>query len=228
MDNFKVMDMPKNERPIEKLLYLGAESLTNSELLAIILRSGVRGENVISLSQRILSKLGGLYGILDVSYEDMISIKGIKNTKASQILALSELVRRIGTLKSKQDRIFINSPKDVAKMLMREMTGINQEILKVIVLNVKNQVIRVRDTFKGSLNTSIVHPREIFCEAIKIGGASIIICHNHPSGDPTPSNEDINITLRIKESGKILGIQLIDHIIIGNNKFISLKEKGII
>ena len=147
MDNFKVMDMPKNERPIEKLLYLGAESLTNSELLAIILRSGIRGENVISLSQRILSKLGGLDGILDVSYEDMISIKGIKNTKASQILALSELVRRIGTLKSKQDRIFINSPKDVAKMLMREMTGINQEILKVIVLNVKNQVIRVRDTF---------------------------------------------------------------------------------
>ena len=228
MDNFKVMDMPKNERPIEKLLYLGAESLTNSELLAIILRSGVRGENVISLSQRILSKLGGLDGILDVSYEDMISIKGIKNTKASQILALSELVRRIGTLKSKQDRIFINSPKDVAKMLMREMTGINQEILKVIVLNVKNQVIRVRDTFKGSLNTSIVHPREIFCEAIKIGGASIIICHNHPSGDPTPSNEDINITLRIKESGKNLGIQLINHIKIEKNKLKIEKKKKII
>lgn len=228
MDNFKVMDMPKNERPIEKLLYLGAESLTNSELLAVILRSGVKGENVISLSQKILSQIGGLDGILDVSYKDMVSIKGIKDIKASQILALSELVRRIGTLKSRQDRISINSPKDVSEMLMREMTGINQEILKVIVLNIKNQVIKVKDTFKGSLNTSIVHPREIFSEAIKSGGANIIICHNHPSGDPTPSKEDINITLRIKESGSILGIQLMDHIIIGNNKFVSLKEKGII
>lgn len=228
MDNFKVMDMPINERPMEKLLYFGAESLTNSELLAIILRSGVKGENIVSLSQRVLSEIGGLDGILNASYDDMISIKGIKNTKASQILAISELARRIGTLKSRQDKISISSPKDVAEMLMREMNGLNQEILKVIVLNVKNQVIKIKDTFKGSLNTSIVHPREIFCEAIKCGGANIIISHNHPSGDPTPSKEDINITVRIKECGEVLGIQLLDHIIIGNNKFISLKEKGII
>ena len=113
-------------------------------------------------------------------------------------------------------------------MLMIEMTDYNQEILKLIVLNTKNGIIKIKDVFKGTLDSSIVHPREIYAEALKSGGASIVICHNHPSGDPSPSREDINITLRIKECGKILGINLLDHIIIGNKKYISLKEKGII
>lgn len=227
-NNLKIMDIPVEERPIEKLISFGADTLSNSELLAVILRCGVRGENVLALSQRILSELDGINGILNASYKDITSIKGIKNVKGSQILALAELFRRFNTLKASADRVTINSPRDIGNMLMGEMADLNQEVLKLIILNTKNKIIKVKDIFKGSLNSSIVHPREIYCEAIKCGGASIIICHNHPSGDPSPSKEDINITLRIKECGRIIGIELLDHIILGNKDFISLKEKGII
>lgn len=225
--NIKIVDIPVSERPIEKLISFGADALTNSELLAVILRTGIKGENVVALSQRILSEIDGLDNILNVSLNDLTAIKGIKNVKGSQIVALSELFKRFNTLKSNINKVKITSPSDVANLLITEMTGLNQEILKLIVLNTKNKVIRVKDVFKGSLNSSIVHPREIFSEAIKCGGASIIICHNHPSGDPTPSKEDINITFRMKECGEIIGIKLLDHIVIGEKKYISLKEKGI-
>lgn len=227
-NNLKIKDMPKSERPKEKLLTYGAEVLSNSELLAIILRTGMVGENVLELSNRLLSELEGLDGILSATFDDITSIKGIKDAKASQLLALAELFKRFRTLKAMQKEVKITSPKDVTNLLMGEMDDLNQEVLKVILLNTKNIVIGTRDVFKGSLNTSIVHPREIFKQAINKNSASIIICHNHPSGDPTPSQEDINITLRIKECGNIIGIQLLDHIIIGKNKFISLKEKGLI
>ena len=165
---------------------------------------------------------------MNASYDEITSITGIKKVKASQILAVAELFKRFNTLKSNRIEIGISSPKDISRLLMNEMSCLNQEILKLVVLNTKNKIIRVKDVFKGSLNTSIVHPREIYSEAIRCGGASIIICHNHPSGDSTPSKEDINITARIKECGKIIGIELLDHIIIGNNEYTSLKEKGII
>lgn len=227
-NSLKIKDMPQNERPKEKLLTCGADSLSNSELLAIILRTGTKGENVLQLSGRLLSELEGLDGILSASFNDIINIKGIKEGKASQILAISELFKRFKTLKSMRRDIKITSPKDLADLLMGEMNELNQEILKVILLSTKNTIIGIKDIFKGSLNTSVVHPREIYKEAINKNSASIIICHNHPSGDPTPSKEDINITLRVKECGNIIGIQLIDHIIIGNNKFVSLKERGLI
>lgn len=227
-NSLKIKDIPKNERPKEKLLTYGAETLSNSELLAIILRTGRRGENVLELSSRLLSELEGLDGVLSATFNDITSIKGIKDGKASQILALSELFKRFRTLKAMRKDFKVNSPKDLANLLCGEMNNLNQEILKVVLLNTKNIIIGIKDVFKGSLNTSIVHPREIFKQAISKDSASIIICHNHPSGDPTPSKEDINITLRIKECGNIIGIQLLDHIIIGNNKYISLKEKGLI
>ena len=137
------------------------------------------------------------------------------------------MFKRFNNLKSNINNVNISSPKDIANMLMIEMSSLNQEVLRLIVLNTKNSIIKIKDVFKGTLDSSIVHPRELYAEAVKSGGASIIICHNHPSGDPSPSKEDINITLRIKECGKILGINLLDHIIIGNEKYISLKEKGI-
>lgn len=227
-NNLKIKDIPENERPKEKLLTYGAEVLSNSELLAIILRTGTVGENVLELSNRLLSELEGLDGILNATFDDITSIRGIKDAKASQLLALAELFRRFRTLKAMRKDVKITSPKELANLLMGEMNDLNQEVLKVVLLNTKNIVIGTRDVFKGSLNTSIVHPREIFKQAINKNSASIIICHNHPSGDPTPSQEDINITLRIKECGNIIGIQLLDHIIIGKNKFISLKEKGLI
>ena len=227
-NSLKIKDIPQNERPKEKLLTWGADSLSNSELLAIILKTGTKGENVLQLSGRLLSELEGLDGVLSASFNDITSIKGIKDGKASQILALSELFRRFRTLKAMKKDVKINSPKDLADLLIGEMNDLTQEVLKVVLLSTKNIIIGTKDVFKGSLNTSIVHPREIFKQAIDKHSASIIICHNHPSGDPTPSKEDINITLRIKECGNILGIQLVDHIIIGNNKFVSLKERGLI
>ncbi|WP_315078390.1 DNA repair protein RadC [uncultured Clostridium sp.] len=227
-NSLKIKDIPKNERPKEKLLSYGADTLNNSELLAIILRTGTKGENVLQLSNRLLSEFQGLDGILEASLDDITSIKGIKEGKASQILALAELFKRFRTFKSADRDIKIMYPNDLAMLINGEMSLLKQEILKVIFLNTKNIVIGTKDVFKGSLNTSIVHPREIFKEAVNKSSAKIIISHNHPSGDPTPSKEDINITLRIKECGEIMGIQLLDHIIIGKNGFISLKEKGFI
>lgn len=228
MKKVRISDIPEMERPVEKLITYGADTLSNPELLSIILRCGVRGENVINLSQRILCDLEGLNGLLDVSYSDLISIKGVKKVKGAQLLALVEIVKRINNLKSSKIQKTIDSPKVLKNMLINEMSLLKQEVLKLIILDTKNKIIKVKDVFKGTLNSSIVHPREIFCEAVKFCGANIIICHNHPSGDCTPSQEDINITLRIKECGKFMGINLLDHIIVGKNNIISLKEKGII
>lgn len=229
MDNYlRMLDIPENERPKEKLLRYGAESLSNPELLAIVLRTGTKGENVLNLSQKIITELNGLNGILNASVKEMTKIKGVKEAKASQILAIAELFRRFNTYKSFNEFKRITSPREVANMLYGEMGTSNQEVLKLIILNTKNEVIKIKDVFKGSLNSSLVHPREIFNEAIRSNAASIIICHNHPSGDPTPSSEDIKVTTRINKSGDIIGIKLIDHIIIGRNNYVSLKEKGIL
>lgn len=227
-NNIRINDIPENERPMEKLLKYGAEELSDAELLAIILRSGTKGENIVSLSRRLLYDVGGLDGLLYISLEKVKNIKGIKNVKACQIIAMIEMFKRFKTLRSQSIDLKVSSPKDVSELLINEMSSLNQEVLKIILLNTKNIVIGVKDVFKGSLNSSIVHPREIFKEAIQRGSANIIICHNHPSGDPTPSKEDINITLRLKQCGDLMGIGLLDHLIIGNNKYISLKEKGII
>jgi len=227
-NNIKIRDIPAEERPIEKLLLNGPEALNNAELLAVILRTGTKGENVISLSTRLLSEFEGLNGLLNTGLSDIKRIKGIKNIKASQILAMGELFRRFNSLRAIKNNERISSPKDVANLLINEMCNLKQEILKLIMLDTKNNILGIKDVFKGSLNSSIVHPREIFNEALKKSSSSIIICHNHPSGDPTPSKEDINITIRIKECSKIIGIDLLDHIIVGKKKFISLKEKGII
>ena len=227
-NSLNIRNIPEYEKPKEKLLTYGAETLSNSELLSIIIGTGIKGKSAVELSSRILRKFNDLDGILDAEYNDIISIDGIKSGKASQIMALSELFKRFRTLKAGRKDIKVTSPKDLADLLMGEMSYLNQEVLKVVTLSTKNIIIEAIDVFKGSLNNSIVHPREIFKRAISNHSASVIICHNHPSGDPTPSREDINITLRIKECGKIIGIPLIDHIIIGNNKFVSLKEKGLI
>lgn len=224
----KINDIPENERPMERLIKFGADSLSNAELLAILLRTGTRGENIISISTRLLSQVDGLDGLLNISLDDIKKIRGIKTVKACQLMAMTELFKRFNTLRSQRQEYKITSPKDVADLLINEMNSLNQEVLKLILLNTKNIIIGVKEVFKGSLNTSIVHPREIFSEAVKKGSANIIICHNHPSGDPTPSKEDINLTIRIKQCGELMGIGLLDHIIIGNSKYISLKEKGII
>lgn len=223
----RIMDLPESERPREKLLRYGVESLSNAELLAIILRTGSCNENIVNLSNRILRETGGLNGLLTSCSEDFLKLKGIGAAKAAQLLALAEISKRFKSFQS-GEQYKISQPKDAAELLMENMRNLKQEHLKVIMLNTKNVVISVKDVSVGSLNSSIVHPREVFCEAVKKSSASIIISHNHPSGDPLPSSEDITLTHRIKECGKLLGIDLLDHIIIGNGVYVSLKEKGIL
>ncbi|WP_461612723.1 RadC family protein [Clostridium sp. Marseille-QA1073] len=225
MNNFKLTDLPKNERPRERLFRYGAYALSNAELLAIILRTGSQKEDVLSLCNRIISDCNGLNGLLSCDTQDFLSLCGIGEAKAAQLIALSEISKRFKTFKS-GDEYRITSAKSAAEYVMEDMRYLKKEYLKLIMLNSKNVVISVKHISVGSLNSSIVHPREVFLEAIKNSSASIIICHNHPSGDPTPSKEDINITNRLKECGKILGIEVLDHIIIGNGIYVSLKERA--
>ncbi|MDP4087635.1 MAG: DNA repair protein RadC [Bacillota bacterium] len=226
MENtLKIMDLPENERPRERLIRFGPETLSNSELLAVILGKGSKGENIVSLSNRILMECGGLNGLLSCTGEEFMKLRGIKEAKAAQLLALAEVSKRFRSYRS-GDEYRVKSPEDAAGIVMESMRYLKQEVLRVILLNTKNVVILSKDVSMGSVNSSIVHPREVFTEAVKRCAASIIICHNHPSGDPTPSSEDINITHRLKECGKLLGIEIIDHLIIGNGTYISLKEKG--
>ncbi|NMM64531.1 DNA repair protein RadC [Clostridium sp. P21] len=223
----KIMDLPENERPRERLLRYGSQSLSNAELLAIILGSGTRKENVLTLSSRVIKETGGLNGLLKSTVEDFMNLSGIGEAKAAQLMALLELSKRFKSFRD-GEQYKISKPKDAAELVMEEMKNFKQEHLKVIMLNTKNVVMFIKDVSVGSLNSSIVHPREVFCDAIRKNSAFIIVCHNHPSGDPHPSNEDISVTNRLKECGKLLGIELLDHLIIGNGKYISLKEKGIV
>lgn len=221
----KLKDLPKSERPRERLFRFGPETLSNSELLAIILRSGSSGENILNLCSRILKECEGLNGLLNCSAEEFMKLRGVKEAKAAQLLALAEVSKRFRAYRSGEE-FRIKSPEDAAGIVMESMRYLKQEVLRIILLNTKNVVVNSKDVSVGSVNSSIVHPREIFAEAVKRSAASIIICHNHPSGDPTPSSEDINITHRLKECGKLLGIEILDHLIIGSGTYISLKEKG--
>ena len=225
--HLKISDLPEEERPREKLLKMGAQALTNSELLALILRTGNKNENIIHLCDRVLSEFQGLAGLINCTPQRLMRIGGIKEAKAAQLCALFEISKRAYVQKGTKINK-ISSPMEAANLVREDMKFLKQEVLKLIMLNTKNCVLFTKDIFMGGLNSSIVHPREIFSEALRFNSASIIVCHNHPSGDPSPSDEDINITLRLKECGKLMGIELIDHIIIGGNSYVSLKEKGII
>jgi len=220
-----IKDYPKDSTPRERLVAYGPESLSNQELLAILLRTGTKNESVMELSQRLLKKFDGLRMLKDATIEEITKINGIGSVKAIQILAALELGRRINKLRY-EERYTIRSPEDAAKYVMDDMRFLSQEHFVAIYLNTKNQVIHKQSIFIGSLNASIVHPREVFKEALRRSSASIICVHNHPSGDPTPSREDIEVTKRLVECGKIIGIDVLDHLIIGDTKYISLKEKG--
>lgn len=224
-----IKDLPTEERPRERLHRYGAQVLSDVELLVVLIRTGTRAESALGIAQRILKGDGGKSGlayVVDSSVEELSKIKGIGPAKAIQIKAAVELGRRISSY-DRREQITITSPLDVKDLLMEEMRFLEKEHFKTILLNIKNHVISVEDISIGSLNSSIVHPREVFKPAIRRSSASVLLVHNHPSGDPTPSKEDIEVTGRLVEAGKILGINVLDHIIIGNNHIISLKEKGL-
>ncbi len=220
-----IRDYPKEERPRERFLQDGPQSLSNQELLALLLRTGTRDESVLQLAGRLINSVKGLRLLKEASVEELTGIKGIGEAKAIHILASVELGRRMNQLND-QDRYVIRSPEDGANYCMEDMRFLSQEHFVCLYLNTKNQVLQKTTIFIGSLNASIVHPREVFKEAFKRSAASIICLHNHPSGDPTPSREDIEVTKRLVECGRIIGIEVLDHIIIGEHKYVSLKEKG--
>jgi DNA repair protein RadC len=220
-----IRDVPVTERPRERLLQVGASVLTNQEIIAILLRTGSKKDSVIDLAGKVLSTFDGLDLLKEATIEELCSIDGIGLAKAVELSAAMELGRRIHTLQTKE-RYVIRSPEDVSSLVMEDMRFLKQEHFVCLYLNTKNQVIFRHTVFIGSLNASIVHPREVFKEALRRSSASIICLHNHPSGDPSPSREDIDVTKRLYEAGRVLGIELLDHIIIGDRTFISLKEQG--
>lgn len=225
LPELKIRDVHREDRPRERLIRQGAQSLSNQELIAILLRTGTKEESVLALANRVLNYFEKLHELKYATLEEIVSIKGIGEAKAVQLLAAIELGRRLSQ-KQIDGRYVIRSPQDAATFLMPDMSSLQQEHFVVLFLNVKNQILHKQTIFIGSLNSSIVHPREIFREAVKRSAASIICAHNHPSGVPTPSPEDIDVTKRLQEAGFIIGIELIDHLIIGDHQFISLKEKG--
>jgi DNA repair protein RadC len=220
-----IRDFPEDERPRERFMRNGPQSLSNHELIAILLRTGTKEESVLQLSNRLLTQFEGLRMLKSATLEEITEIKGIGQAKAIQILAAVELGRRVSNL-AFDERYVIRSPEDGAKYMMNDMRFLSQEHFVCLYLNTKNQVIHKQTIFIGSLNASIVHPREVYREALKRSAASLIALHNHPSGSPEPSREDIEVTKRLAECGKIIGVDLLDHLIIGENKFVSLKEKG--
>ena len=220
-----IRDVHVSDRPRERLVRQGASSLSNQELIAILLRTGTKQESVLHLANRVLNYFEQIQELKHASIEEITAVKGIGQAKAVQLLAAVELGKRLFQQKT-DDKFTIRSPKDAATYLMADMTSLNQEHFVTLFLNVKNQILHKQTIFIGSLNASIVHPREIFREAVKRSAASIICAHNHPSGNPAPSTEDIDVTKRLYEAGLLMGIELLDHVIIGDHQFISLKEKG--
>lgn len=219
--------VPKESQPRERFLTNGPSHLADHELLAILLRTGTKEESVLQLAMRILHHFGGFRLLKDATIEEMTGIKGVGEVKAVQLLTAFELGKRVNRLRF-HERYSIRSPEDCATYMMDEMRFLTQEHFITLFLNTKNQIIHRQTIFIGGLNSSLVHPREIFKEAVRRSAASIICLHNHPSGDPNPSKEDIDVTKRLSECGKIMGIELLDHLIIGEYKYVSLKEKGYI
>lgn len=206
----------------------GADSLTNAELLAVLLRTGTRGESVLSLSEKLLHPIFGHNGLLNIhawTKEQLLSIKGIGEVKAVQILCLSELSKRLART-GIGDGPDLGSAQTVASYFMEDMRHHAQEILKVVHVNTRMHMIGSEDISRGTVNASIISPRELFREALQKNAVSIILLHNHPSGDPTPSKEDILVTKRIYEAGRLIGIDLLDHVVIGDRRYVSLRESG--
>jgi DNA repair protein RadC len=226
MNQYKICirEMPEDERPRERLLKYGPEALSNAELLAIILRTGTQKENIINLCSRIFSE----YSIKQLSQANiskLTEIHGIGNAKAAQIAAVFELARKLEGF-SDEPRRKIRSPADVYSLLYPRMREQKRERLVALLLDTKNQVLREEVISIGSLNANIVHPREVFKAALMESCASVILSHNHPSGDPTPSREDIAVTEKLIEGGKLLGIDVLDHVVIGEGRYVSLKDEG--
>ncbi|SDB81535.1 RadC family protein [Shouchella lonarensis] len=222
-----IRDVPEKERPRERLLREGARALSNQEIIAILLRSGTKAQSVVHLASQLLSRFPTLTALKEAAIEELCTVNGIGAAKAVELTAAIELGRRIH-MEEKGDRHIISTPDDAAHIMMEELRELKQEHFVALYLNSKNHVMKKQTLFVGSLNASIVHPREVFKEALRYSSAAVICLHNHPSGDPEPSREDVYATERLSDAGRLLGIPLLDHIIIGDGCFVSLKERGLL
>ena len=223
-------EMLKDDRPYEKCIAHGATSLTDTELLAVLLRTGTKGRSALDLARHIFGPECGDDGILNIHHLTLDSLKGIKGigtVKAVQILCLSELTKRLAKANAKEGLI-LNLPSTIAKYYMEELRHQKQEHMRLLMLNTKSMLVGETEISKGTVNASLVSPRELFIEALKKEAVSIILLHNHPSGDPTPSAQDLMITKQVKEAGILVGIELLDHIIIGDNRYISFAESKLL
>lgn len=223
---YRIKDLAEEERPRERLAHNGPEGLTKAELLAILLRVGVEGENSVQLGERILQELGGLQGIQKASFAEVCNIHGLGPAKAAQLKAAIELGRRLN-LEAPELNGAISSPGDAAELVRYEMQGLIQEQLWVILLDTRNRKIWIDKVYSGSLNSSMVRVGELFRAAVQRSAASIILVHNHPSGDPTPSPEDAALTRTAVQAGKLMDIEVLDHLVIGQGRWVSMKEKGL-
>ena len=221
---YRITDLAESERPRERLARLGPSALSSAELIAILLRIGTPGENAVQVGHRLLQTFGSLSGLHQASFTEVCAQHGIGEAKASQIKAAIELGRRL-TLEKPEDRPKIQSPADAAALVQYEMGVLEQEELRVILLDSRNCVIEILGVYRGSLNSSQVRVGELFKGAVRRNSASIIIVHNHPSGDPTPSTDDIALTRAVIEAGRLLDVEVLDHIVIGRGKWVSFKER---
>lgn len=220
-----IRDLPRGERPRERLRDYGPGALSSAELLAIVLRTGAGGESVLAVATRLLSRFGGLVGLARAGHADLCAEHGLGPAKAAQLQAALELGKRLASTQP-EERPVVRSPADVAGLLLAEMGLLEQEHLRVVLLNTRNQVLAVEEVYRGSVNSSLVRAAEVLREAVKRNATAIIIVHNHPSGDPAPSPEDVQMTERLVEAGRLLDVEVLDHVVIGQQRWVSLKQLG--
>ncbi|ACL23701.1 RadC family protein [Chloroflexus aggregans] len=226
MVSLRMHELPVNDQPRERLARLGAGALSDAELLAILLRVGISGTNVLQLAQQLLGEYGGWIGLQVADYNDLCRRTGIGASKAATIKAALEIGRRLAR-SSVEERYPIRSPGDVAALLMVEMSHLDQEHLRTVLLDTKHRVQQINTVYIGSLNSATIRIGEVFKEAVRRNSAAIIVVHNHPSGEATPSPEDIQVTRQLVAAGRLLDIEVLDHLIIGRGQYVSLRERGI-
>ena len=224
--SYRISDLPESERPRERLISAGADTLSEAELLAILLRVGVPGESAVQVGQRLLHEFKGLAGIHRAPFEELVAQHGIGQAKAAQIKAAIELGRRLQSAPP-EERATISSPAQAADLVKYDMQALEYEVLRVILMDTRNQVLEIKEIYQGSVNTAQVRAADVFKPAVRKNATALIVVHNHPSGDPTPSPDDVAVTRELIKAGELIDVKVLDHIIIGRGRHVSMKERGL-